>query len=52
VGRYNGGANEAAAMIEQYSSEEEAVADVLRKLEEKELIMGFWPRGISQARSA
>ena len=41
-GPLHGGANEAAmAMIEQYSSEEEAVADVLRKLEVKELIMGF-----------
>jgi 2-methylcitrate synthase len=29
------------AMIEQYDSEEEAVADVLRKLQVKELIMGF-----------
>jgi 2-methylcitrate synthase len=28
-------------MIEQYDSKEEAVADVLRKLEVKELIMGF-----------
>jgi 2-methylcitrate synthase len=41
-GPLHGGANEAAmAMIEQYSSEEEAVADVLRKLKVKELIMGF-----------
>lgn len=29
------------AMIEQYSSEQEAVADVLRKLQARELIMGF-----------
>ncbi len=29
------------AMIERYSSTEEAVADVLRKLQAKELIMGF-----------
>lgn len=41
-GPLHGGANEAAMeMIEQYSSEEEAVVDVLRKLEVKELIMGF-----------
>lgn len=41
-GPLHGGANEAAmAMIEQYSSEQEAVADVLRKLEARELIMGF-----------
>ena len=41
-GPLHGGANEAAMeMIEQYQSEEEAVADVLRKLEAKELIMGF-----------
>ena len=41
-GPLHGGANEAAMdMIEQYGSEEEAVADVLRKLELKELIMGF-----------
>ncbi|MEJ8567490.1 bifunctional 2-methylcitrate synthase/citrate synthase [Elongatibacter sediminis] len=41
-GPLHGGANEAAMdMIEQYASEEEAVADVLRKLEAKELIMGF-----------
>jgi 2-methylcitrate synthase len=41
-GPLHGGANEAAmAMIEQYDSEEEAVADVLRKLQVKELIMGF-----------
>lgn len=29
------------AMIEQYSSEQEAVADVLRKLQARDLIMGF-----------
>lgn len=41
-GPLHGGANEAAMdMIEQYDSEEQAVADVLRKLEAKELIMGF-----------
>ncbi len=41
-GPLHGGANEAAmAMIEQYSSEKEAVADVLRKLQAKDLIMGF-----------
>jgi len=41
-GPLHGGANEAAmAMIEQYATEEEAVADVLRKLEARELIMGF-----------
>jgi len=41
-GRLHGGANEAAMeMIEQYHSEHEAVADVLRKLAAKELIMGF-----------
>jgi 2-methylcitrate synthase len=41
-GPLHGGANEAAMeMIEQYASEEEAVADVMRKLEAKELIMGF-----------
>lgn len=41
-GPLHGGANEAAmAMIEQYSSVDEAVSDVLRKLQEKELIMGF-----------
>lgn len=41
-GPLHGGANEAAMeMIEQYGSVEEAVADVLRKLAEKELIMGF-----------
>jgi 2-methylcitrate synthase len=41
-GPLHGGANEAAMdMIEQYASEEEAVADVLRKLEARELIMGF-----------
>src|SRR5690606_35280937 len=38
----HGGANEAAMdMIEQYHSPEEAVADVMRKLEPRELIMGF-----------
>lgn len=41
-GPLHGGANEAAmAMIEQYSSAEEAVEDVLRKLQARELIMGF-----------
>jgi 2-methylcitrate synthase len=41
-GPLHGGANEAAmAMIEQYRSEEAAVADILRKLAAKELIMGF-----------
>lgn len=41
-GPLHGGANEAAMMmIENYQSEEEAVADVLRKLSAKELIMGF-----------
>jgi len=41
-GPLHGGANEAAMdMIEQYGSEEEAVADVMRKLQAKELIMGF-----------
>lgn len=41
-GPLHGGANEAAmAMIEQYGSADEAVADVLRKLSVKELIMGF-----------
>jgi len=41
-GPLHGGANEAAMdMIEQYASAEEAVADVKRKLEVKELIMGF-----------
>jgi len=41
-GPLHGGANEAAMdMIEKYSSAEEAQADVLRKLEAKELIMGF-----------
>ena len=41
-GPLHGGANEAAMdMIEQYESKEEAVADVLRKLEVRELIMGF-----------
>jgi len=41
-GPLHGGANEAAmAMIEQYDSADDAVTDVLRKLEAKELIMGF-----------
>ncbi len=41
-GPLHGGANEAAMdMIEQYHSPEEAVADVMRKLEARELIMGF-----------
>lgn len=41
-GPLHGGANEAAMdMIAQYASVEEAVADVHRKLEVKELIMGF-----------
>lgn len=41
-GPLHGGANEAAMdMIEQYASADEAVADVMRKLEAKELIMGF-----------
>ena len=41
-GPLHGGANEAAMdMLEQYSSTEEAEADVLRKLAAKELIMGF-----------
>ena len=41
-GPLHGGANEKAmAMIERYGSEEEAVTDVLRMLEAKELIMGF-----------
>lgn len=41
-GPLHGGANEAAMeMIERYGSEAEAVADVIRKLEAKELIMGF-----------
>lgn len=41
-GPLHGGANEAAMeMIEQYASEEEAVADVLQKLAAKDLIMGF-----------
>lgn len=41
-GPLHGGANEAAMdMIEQYASAEDAVADVMRKLEVKELIMGF-----------
>jgi 2-methylcitrate synthase len=38
----HGGANEKAMeMIERYASVDEAVADVLRKLQAKELIMGF-----------
>ncbi len=41
-GPLHGGANEAAMeMIEQYASEEQAVADVLRKLAARDLIMGF-----------
>jgi len=41
-GPLHGGANEAAMdMIEKYGSVDEAVADVLRKLQAKELIMGF-----------
>ncbi len=41
-GPLHGGANEAAMdMIEQYSSVEEAVVDVKRKLAARELIMGF-----------
>jgi 2-methylcitrate synthase len=41
-GPLHGGANEAAmAMLEQYDSPEQARADILRKLEEKEKIMGF-----------
>jgi len=41
-GPLHGGANEAAmAMLEQYDSVEQAEADVLRKLQEKEKIMGF-----------
>ena len=41
-GPLHGGANEAAmAMIGQYKSVDQAVADVMRKLEAKELIMGF-----------
>jgi 2-methylcitrate synthase len=41
-GPLHGGANEAAmAMIEQYASAEEAIANVKRKLAEKQLIMGF-----------
>ena len=41
-GPLHGGANEKAmAMIERYGSEQEAVTDVLRMLEAKELIMGF-----------
>ena len=41
-GPLHGGANEKAMeMIERYASVDEAVADVLRKLQAKELIMGF-----------
>jgi 2-methylcitrate synthase len=41
-GPLHGGANEAAMdMIERYGSVDEAVADVLRKLQARELIMGF-----------
>ena len=41
-GPLHGGANEAAMdMIENYTSEQEAVDDVMRKLSAKELIMGF-----------
>lgn len=41
-GPLHGGANEAAmAMIEQYSSADAAVADVMRMLAARELIMGF-----------
>lgn len=41
-GPLHGGANEQAmAMLEQYHSPEQAREDVLRKLSEKELIMGF-----------
>lgn len=41
-GPLHGGANEAAMdMIEQYSSADAAVADVMRMLAAKELIMGF-----------
>lgn len=41
-GPLHGGANEAAMdMIEQYASADEAVADVMRKLDARELIMGF-----------
>ena len=41
-GPLHGGANEAAmAMLEQYDSPEQARADILRKLEVKEKIMGF-----------
>ena len=41
-GPLHGGANEAAMdMIEKYGSEDEAVADVIRKLQARELIMGF-----------
>ena len=41
-GPLHGGANEAAMdMIEQYSSVDQAVADLKRKLAAKELVMGF-----------
>lgn len=41
-GPLHGGANEAAMdMIEKYSTVDEAVADVLRRLDAKEKIMGF-----------
>jgi 2-methylcitrate synthase len=41
-GPLHGGANEAAMdMIEQYASAEDAVADVMLKLKNKDLIMGF-----------
>jgi 2-methylcitrate synthase len=41
-GPLHGGANEAAMeMIERYATEDDAVADVKRKLSAKELIMGF-----------
>ncbi len=41
-GPLHGGANEKAMdLLEQYASPEEAEADVLRKLEARELIMGF-----------
>jgi len=41
-GPLHGGANEAAmAMIQQYASVDEAIADVHRKLAARELIMGF-----------
>ncbi len=41
-GPLHGGANEAAMdMLEKYTSVDQAVAEVIRKLEAKELIMGF-----------